>query len=213
MMYKIIYNNVVIDVLESIRYGKYISNTGRVIATNKTDANCIVASNLKDRYLLKGVPVPEGCTYVPVSVVPITSEEYFALLETDKSPADTGIRRLKEKKIDELRTCCNKNILEGLQVELSDNKLHHFALSIEDQLNLLEIRSLIASGETSFIYHESGGEYKEFSKEDMEIILSEAFKFKQNQLLTFNKLKKHVNQLTNIDKISKVTYDTELVDI
>lgn len=206
------YNDVVIDVLQSIRYGKYIPKTGRVIATDKFNANCIVASNLKDRYLLKGVPTPEGCPYIPVSVVPISSDEYYSLLDSDQTPMENGIRKLKEKKIDELRTQCNKNILDGLQIELSDRKLHHFALSIEDQLNLLEIRSLIACGQTSFIYHESGGEYKEFSKDDMEKIISEAFKFKQNQLLRFNKLKKHVNQLLNIDKISKVTYETKLVD-
>ena len=209
-MYKIIYNDTIIDVLKSIRYGKYIPATGRVIATDKSNADCIVASNLKDRYLLKGVPVPEGCPYIRVSIVPIMDEEYFELIDADQTPIEAGVRRLRESKIEELRNICNKTILEGLQIELSDKKLHHFALSIEDQINLLEIRNLIALGETSFIYHESGGDYQEFSKEDMEKIISEAFKYKQKQLINFNNLKKYINQLTNIDKISKVTYDCKI---
>lgn len=209
-MYKVMYNNTVIDVLKSINYGKYIPATKRVVATSKVSANCIVASNLTDRYLLKGVPVPEGCPYLQVSVVPIDADEYQSLIEKDLLPTESGIRRMRENKIAELKLQCDANIVQGFQVELSDRKLHHFALSIEDQLNLLEIRDLIASGEISFIFHESGGEYIEFSVEDMKSIIREAFNHKQRQLVRFNQLKKYVNQLDNVDKISKVSYDTYL---
>lgn len=205
-MYKVIYNDVVIDLLESVRYGKYIPATKRVVATDKSAANCIVASNLKDRYLLKGVPTPEGCNYLKVSLVPITNEEYYALLEKEESPFESGIKRLRRNKIDELRDICNKNIIEGLQIQLSDAKLHHFTMSIEDQLNLLEIRHLMSIGEQEFVYHETGGEYKTFTREDMQIIINEMFKHKQSHLLRFNNLKKHINQLINLDEISNITY-------
>lgn len=206
-MYKVIYNNVIIDLLESVRYVKYIPANKRVIATDKSSANCIIASNLKDRYLLKGVPIPEGCSYLQVELVPITSEEYYSLVNKEKSPFESGIKRFRKNKIEEFRKICNNNIISGIQVELSDNKLHHFTMELEDQLNLLEIRNLIALGESTFIYHESGGEYKEFSKEDMKKIIDEMFKHKQKQLLLFNKLKKHINELTNLDEINNLKYN------
>lgn len=211
-MYKVVYDNVVIDVLTSVRYGKYISGTGRVVATDKSVADCIVASNLKDRYLLKGVPVPEGCPYIQVSLVPIDEDEYNSLIDQESTNVEVGMRRFKQTKIEELRNICNESILAGLQVELSDKNLHHFTLSIEDQLNLLEIRNLIAAGETEFVYHESDGEYKLFSKEDMEKIILEAFRHKQHKLIRFNKLKQYVNQLASLDAISKVSYDSTAID-
>ena len=110
-MYKIIYNGIVIDVLKTLRYGKYIPNTKRVVATDKSSANCIIASNLKDRYLLKGVPIPEGCDYKQVSLVPISNEEYYLLLGESDNPYEDGIKRIKQHKISELREICNKNIL------------------------------------------------------------------------------------------------------
>lgn len=205
-MYKIMYNNVVIDVLKVIRYGKYIPATGRVIATDKSIADCIVASNLKDRYLLKGVPIPEGCKYLQVSIVEIDGDEYDSFVENDTNAFENGIKSYKRHKIEELRQLCSNNIMEGLQIELSDNKLHHFTMTIEDQLNLLEIRHLISIGETTFIYHECGGEYKEFSVDDMQKIINETFKHKQKHLLHFNSLKKKIQMMSNIEEISKVTY-------
>lgn len=209
-MYKVIHNGIVIDLLRSVRYGKYIPATKRVVATDKSNANCIVASNLKDRYLLKGVPVPEGCSYPRVSVVPITNEEYYSLIDRDSNAFQPGIKRLRKSKIDELRSICNYNILEGVQVELTDGKLHHFTMTLEDQLNLLEIRYLIDSGKESFIYHETDGECREFSSEDMKKIIDATFKHKQHHLLYFNMMKKHINQLTNIDDISRITYGMKL---
>lgn len=205
-MYKVIYNGIVIDVLKTVRYGKYVPATKRVVATDPSSANCVVASNLKDRYLLKGVPIPDGCDYKVVSLVPISNEEYYSLVEKESSPYLTGIKRLKAAKINELREICDRNILSGVQVQLSDNKFHHFTMSIEDQLNLLEIRHLISIGETELIYHETGGEYKMYSVSDMQKIIDETFKHKQNQLLIFNKLKKYVNELNSIDEICKVKY-------
>ena len=208
-MYKVIYNDIVIDLLQSVRYGKYIPATKRVVATDRSAANCIVASNFKDRYLLKGVPIPEGCNYKQVSLVPISNEEYYLLLGESDNPYEDGIKRIKQHKISELREICNKNILNGVQVQLSDGLFHHFEMSIEDQLNLNEIRYLIDEQDV-FIYHESGGEYIEFSKQDMKKIIDAAFKHKQHQLKHFNSLKKHINQLSNIDEISKITYNLEM---
>lgn len=205
-MYKVVYDNVVIDAIEVVRYGKYIPTTKRVIATDKSNANCIVASNLKDRYLLKGVPIPEGCPYIQVSLIPISSDEYYSIIESDIPPIESGIKTLKQHKINELRDICHSNIVSGIQIELSDHKLHHFEMSIEDQLNLLEIKYLIDAGERSFIYHETNGEYKEYSLEDMNKIIDQTLQHKQKHLLTFNRLKKKVNSLNNITEISNIKY-------
>ena len=213
-MYKILYKNMIIDVVDNIRYAKYLSNCNRTVITNKTCANCIIGSNNKDRYHLKGMPYPDGCDFKTVSAIKIDEKEYNDLQNKIKSNStginNYGINIVKKNKIQEMSKICHDKIIDGFRVQLSDGELHHFELSIEDQLNLLEIKSLLESGQKSFIYHETDGIYKEFSSEDMYKILKKAFEHKQQNLLYFNKLKNHIHKLNNINDISNIKYGVKI---
>lgn len=210
-MYKIIYDNIVIDVVEKIKYAKYLPKSKHTVITGKASANCIIGSNNKDRYHLKGVPYPQGCNLKSVSLIEIDDIEYKKLISEisnkERSILDTGLRKLKNKKIEEMSEICHKTILNGTNIVLSDNRSHHFELSIEDQINLLEIKYLIDKGETTFIYHETNCLSKEYSLEDMKKIIDGLFNFKQKNLMYFNKLKNHINSLTNINDITEIEYD------
>lgn len=203
------YNNIVIDVLKEIKYAKILKKSGHTVVTNKTVANCIMASNNKDRYHLKGVPYPEGHNLKTVTVIKITEDEYNSLLHNIKDNEtfiDCGIRSLRQNKIKEMSEVCHKKIIGGKRILLSDNKLHHFELSLEDQVNLLEIKYLIDHGDTTFIYHETDGLCKEYSLTDMKYIIQELLKHKQYHIRYFNTLKNHINTLTHINEISAVYY-------
>lgn len=206
-MYKIVYNDIVIDVIETIRYAKYLSKSKHTVITSKASANCIIGSNNKDRYHIKGVPYPKDCNFKTVSIIEIDEKEYKELINNKSNTIiDSGIRQLKQNKIKEMSNVCHDKITTGIRVILSDNKVHHFELSLEDQLNLLEIKYLIDKGETSFIYHETDCLCKEYSLEDMQKIIDASLKHKQHHLTYFNKLKNHINKLQNINEITEIEY-------
>jgi hypothetical protein len=195
----------VIDILSDVKYAKYMKKSKRTYVTDRINANCILASNGVDRYHLSGVPYPEGSNMITVSLVRMNDAE-VAELEKTGDPVESSIRLIRRAKIQELSEVCHKNIISGVHVLLSDNKYHHFAMTIEDQINLLEIQQLILAGNTVFIYHETGGEYTEYSVDDMSKIINSFLNHKQEQLMKFNKLKKYINQLTSIEEISSVKF-------
>lgn len=205
-MYKVIYNESVIDILKEIKYAKYMTKSKRIYVTDRFNFNCILASNNVEGYHLNGVPYPTGSNMKTVSLIEMSNAEIDELMESNDT-VDTGLRAMRKVKIQELREHCNKAIVAGVNVMLSDNEYHHFALTIEDQLNLLEIQNLILMGENKIMYHETNGIHREFSVEDMSKIILSANRHKNDQLLHFNMLKKYVNQLTSIDAISAVDYN------
>ena len=208
-MYKVIYENVIIDVLKEVRYAKYLTNSKRTIITNSTSANCIIASNRRDKYHVNGMPYPKGCNLKTVSLIKISEDEYIKLMETvtaEDNFVGQGILNMKKAKIEEMRDVCNREILEGVSVVLSDNDVHHFTMSLEDQLNLLEIRYLIDNGQDIFIYHETNGANKEYHSNDMKLIINALFENKQKHLLHFNRLKQYITSLTNAESVSAVQY-------
>ena len=71
-MYKIIYNNLVIDVINKPKYFRYLTKSGRTVITDKTSAHCVMGSDNKTLYLLQGVIRPEGKEWKEVSLVPIS---------------------------------------------------------------------------------------------------------------------------------------------
>ena len=74
-MYKIIYQNMIIDVMNKIKYCKYIKLANRTLLCDKTSANCIVSSDGSQVYHIKGtLEVPTN--YKSVEIVEIDKEEY-----------------------------------------------------------------------------------------------------------------------------------------
>lgn len=74
-MYKIIYQNMIIDVMKKLKYCKYVRIANRTLLCDKTSANCIVSSDGSQVYHIKGtLEVPTN--YKSVEIVEIDKEEY-----------------------------------------------------------------------------------------------------------------------------------------
>lgn len=79
-MYKIIYNNIIIDVIEHPYYVRWIGRFMRPFPTDVTSANGIASSDGKTYYHVNTMPpFPSGQNYKTVSLVEITKEEYDTL--------------------------------------------------------------------------------------------------------------------------------------
>ena len=105
-MYKIIENNQIIDVMETIRFVKYLPKTQRSIAIGERQANGILSSNNSIIYHIEGTKnvFPEG--HKTVRYEKIDKEEYDRLttqlkvneeLENRVKELEKLIRELQEK--------------------------------------------------------------------------------------------------------------------
>jgi hypothetical protein len=80
MYFKIIYNNLVIDILDSIQYVRWLKRGRKFVKTEMTSANGILASDNLNIYHVDGMPEFEGVkNYKTVRMVEITKEEYDKL--------------------------------------------------------------------------------------------------------------------------------------
>ena len=216
-MYKLIYNNLVIDVVKKPKYLRYLTKSGRTVLTNKTSAHCIMGSNNKDIYLLQGVNRPEGKDWKEVTVVAITENEYNSLIKLLASDqaiyADKNqLKHVQNEKISELNTICRNTIIEGVSVLFSDKKYHKFELTIEDQLNLMTIESEIKAGAKKILYHEKNKVCQMYLASDIQLLIDAVHKHKAYHTTYFNLLKNYIYSLHDIEKIREIEYGIELPD-
>lgn len=157
----------------------------------------------KDEYdiLLKAVDSGEEIVVEPEQPEPV---------ETPPVDADeqATVEYVKERKITEMSAMCNTVITGGFDVELSDGETHHFSLTTQDQLNLITLSSMVASGETAIPYHADGELCKFYTPEDITTIISTATEFKTYQVSYYNALRAYVETMTDIEQIGSVTYGT-----
>ena len=108
-MYKILENNQIIDVMEDIKFIKYLPRSKRVITVDEKQANGCVSSNGDEIYHLLGTPYNFAEAHKTVRYERISAEEYERLTQEVKKNQDleTRIQEL-EAKLLELTKLLNK---------------------------------------------------------------------------------------------------------
>ena len=168
---------------------------------------------------------------VHISIVRIEEDEYNALIkafETEEEAAvndvvyngeveqvkeitqDVSVEFVKSSKIKEISTSCQQIISGGFDVVLGDGETHHFSLTVEDQLNLITLSTMIGAGEQAIPYHEDGKICVFYTAEDATRILTAATEFKTYHITYFNSLKYYINSLTDIPTISNISYGIQI---
>lgn len=116
------------------------------------------------------------------------------------------LNTIKNSKILEMKQECNSKIINGVEIILSDESIHHFELTTEDQLNLQNIKYLISQGEVQFAYHSKGEPFRYYSKKDMLLIINTANEHILYHNSYFNSLKNYINSLTDIKDVNSIKY-------
>lgn len=171
--------------------------------------------------------------YEVVELIAIDKDEYNALLEAIETgeeivveteqdviedvpvidpSEEVTVEYIRAMKISEMSYTCNTVITNGFDVALSDEETHHFSLTTQDQLNLITLSTMIASGETSIPYHADGELCKFYSVDDITTIITTATAFKTYHVSYFNALKAYITSLNEIADISKITYGVDIPD-
>lgn len=217
-MYKVIYNDFIIDVIKDIRYLRYIGKTGKVTVSDPSSCNAIYSSDKNTIYMLQGKKIPEACPHKVVKLQQITESEYKRLseqLRTDeKLYANlSDLNKVRSEKIAELSKQCNETIVSGVSVLMSDGLYHHFKLTLEDQLNISMLEKQVNSGCRTVLYHETNKLSKIYSAEDIAKLFVESDKHKQYHTTYFNILKHFINCCYDVHKIKNIEYGVDLSSV
>ncbi|MDY4495025.1 MAG: hypothetical protein SPE24_09165 [Erysipelotrichaceae bacterium] len=176
--------------------------------------------------------ITELLDYTTVKIIVIEKDEYDTLFEaietgkeieiTDEEPdiqeelpqidsdEEVTIEYVKAVKSAEMSATCNKIITNGFDVILSDGENHHFSLTIQDQLNLITLSSMVAAGETVIPYHADGELCKGYSVEDITTIINTATSFKTYHVTYFNSLKVYIDSMNDINEVNNVVYGIDI---
>lgn len=214
-MYKFIYEGKVIDVVDKIRYLRYLKKSKHVVGSDSSSANCVQASNGIDVYGILGAKLPEYLNYKKVIIRQVDADEYKKLKQLLNNSititADSvELQQAKSSKVQELEENCKKIIKDGIIVTLSDGQSHTFELTVEDQLNLAVIHNKILRGALSCIYHEKGKVCRRYDSDDLLTVIEAANKHVEYNTTYFNLMKNCIYNMYNTEKIKGIHYGDEL---
>jgi hypothetical protein len=213
-MYKIIQNNKVVDVVQIPRFVSFLAS-GHIALTDKTSAMGIVGSDDKTIYSFK----PAQRADIQVATIKEINLEEFSrlqsLLNSDQevSADESALVKAKRDMIAQLSSICKNKITAGFSIKLSDEVDYSFKLTTEDQLNLMSIEGQLNAGAETFIYHATNQPCRFFSKEDMAKIISTFKRYTLYHTTYFNVAKQYINSLTDIEKVNRFTYGTDVSEV
>lgn len=210
-MYKVLYNNITIDVLSTPVYCICLPN-GRKLRTDKVSANCILTSDNSTVYHLAGTPElsPE---YKTVELVAIDYDEYEYLKSQIENgqPISEDVINTRKIKIEEMSAESERVIHAGTDITLSDGETYHFSFSEQDQrqINYLAILAK-TDGAESFPWHSDGGDCVFYTKEDMLIIGNAMQDYITYHNSYFHALRNYIQGMTNPLRIQEIKYGDEI---
>lgn len=218
-MYKLISNNIIVDVVSKPIYARYSREARKMVPSNISTADAILGSDYKTYYALQGKTPPAGKSHwKTVSIVKIDEREYVSLKDSLQQHLviyenKKALTTTKNSKIAELKVKCNEAITNGVEISIRDGVRYKFSLTIEDQLNLMDISRQISNGEKSFLYHADDAVCEVFSADEMRSIIEAVTLHRTHHTTYFNLLKYCINNMTDVDKISAIQYGDSLLDL
>lgn len=217
-MYKLIVNNIVVDVVKKLRYVRYIPELNKVIITTAAAAHGICGSDNKTFYALPQVTVPKEKSYWKVAfAVEICETEYTELraaLKTNNVIVPDYLLDIERtRKISELSQACSNKIISGFTCVLSDTEQHHFKLTIEDQLNLIDIQREFDEGSDRIVFHATNEMCQAYNRNDIQTILTSAAAHKKHETTYFNVLKNCIYNIYDIEVIKSIQYGIDIKEL
>lgn len=220
-MYKIIYDNKIIDVIKTLKCVRYVASADKIISTGFSTAHGIYSSNYTTYYILGDRKVPKGFIdkgYKVVTITPIGKEEFNRISSELKLgnivyANANHIYLVRQRKIEEMNSECNHIITEGISILLSDGYYHKFRLTLEDQVNLLIAEKELSNGAPKIMYHETNCLCEYYSAKDMRAIIKAANEHRRYHTTYFNLLKYCINNMNTVQDIIDIKYGIDFSEL
>lgn len=224
-MYKILYKNIIIDVIESPVYCMCFPGSDFKIKTDPVTANCIISSNGKETYHLFGRSPILPDKYKSVKMETITREEYNQLqsLIIEGKDLQIDLTEARNAKISEMSKMSETVIHAGTDITLTNGKTYHFSFSDQDQFQIGFLASAAKNAammeamkkptlETGrdYPWHADGGDCVFYSRDDMIIIGTAMLGYIQYHNSYFHAMRTYINNLTNPMTIVDLKYGDQV---
>ena len=134
----------------------------------------------------------------------ITTEDAVEILGSD-----TALDTIRTAKLLEISKACNAVIVAGIDVQIGE-RTDHFNLALEDQSNINNLFRVVELGGTEFPYQADDGTCTVYSAQEIAQIYIAVQTAITSQTTYHNALKAYVQSLTDVEKISAVTYGMNL---
>ncbi|EFD00188.1 acyl carrier protein [Hungatella hathewayi] len=143
----------------------------------------------------------DGSVYVPPAppepVVP--PEPYVPTLE-----------ELQAAKRREVSVACQQMIYQGVNVTLTNGSTDHFALTIEDQLNLFGKQIQVTSGAAQIEYHADGQPCRYYTAADMQAIITAAMWHVSYHTTYCNALNMWISGCQTVEEVQTIFYGADV---
>ena len=105
---------------------------------------------------------------------------------------------------------CASAIEAGFGIQLSDGHMHHFSLTVVDQVMVMALAEKAKAGQTLLPWHADGEACQFFSPEDILAVYSRMEDLITYEETYFNSLKQYILSMNVIEQINAVTYGQEI---
>ena len=177
--------------MQTIKTNLYLYDVAEVISIEEQEYNILAPAT-------ETAPIP----------VEEDEEEEIVIPPATNPIDEITLEYVREAKITKMSNTCRAIIEGGFDLELRD-KVQHFSLTTQDQLNLISL-SAMAQTQSLIPYHADGEECIFYTNEEINEIVETATAFKIYHTTYYNALKTYINALTTIEEISAIEYGTPI---
>ena len=225
--YKIFTSESFIGIACSGDFLTYMPQNNYLVITNEQVGQFIEYKNklYRDTWM-KPLPTEREYSFIQAHINPITREEYISLRASiekneeitivipEEEPyvpviePNVTLEFIRSSKINEMSYTCRITIEQGFDIELRGES-HHFSLSTQDQLNLMNL-NIMAQTQELIPYHADGEACEYYTATEINQIIKAANDYKIYHTTYFNALKEYINALETIEEIAAITYGTPI---
>lgn len=145
----------------------------------------------------------------------VIEEQLPALEESTEVPVDQNevitVSYMKDLKVLEMSKECHKAIEAGFDV-VYEGKTKHYSLKTEDQISILNLATMMATGETNLPYHADGEIIRFYNPAEADLVIAGANKHRSYHIAYFNSLQAYIKSKTSVTKIADITYGGPIPD-
>lgn len=227
--YKIINGNSFLGVCCSYDFRRFQKKHRILLFCRENEAQYVRCQNddklYHDMWMLPASELMKD-PYQIASVIQITKDEYDILYNVEEyeiPPEEIEPEEVEEipvdpvetltldyvitNKIKAMKAACYAAITAGFDLPLADGQTMHFSCSTQDQLNLISLASMAASGAVEkYPYHADGELCRYFTAAEITQIVTAMQMLIAKETTYFNSLKAYIMSLDNMEDISAITY-------